>query len=153
MTPHEEKARALFKEGYNCAQAILVAFSDVTGLDVDFSAKIASSFGGGMARLREVCGAVSGMFMVAGYLYGYTEAGDREGKIEHYALIRSLAEKFSERNGAIVCRELLKLQGPSDPVPEERTEGYYHRRPCENYIGTAAAILDELIAERGIGKE
>ena len=140
---HSMKAAELFLEGYNCAQAVAVAFCDVTGLDVKATAKLMSSFGGGMGRMREVCGAVSGMLMVAGYLYGYDSA-QSEGKMEHYALVQELAGKFREQAGSIVCREILK-NPPSDPNPTPRTEAFYKERPCARLVILAAQILDEYI--------
>lgn len=148
---HEEKARELFRNGYNCAQAVLLAFSDVTGLDERAALTLSASFGGGMGRLREVCGAVSGAFMVAGLLYGPTDPSDHQAKMNHYAFIQSIATEFKKENGSYICRELLDLpQGPSDPEPEKRTEAYYHRRSCGDYVGIAARILDKFIAERQI---
>lgn len=142
---HREKAAELFLNGSNCAQAVLVAFSDVTGLDPEFSAKFSSSFGGGMGRLREVCGAVSGMLMVAGLLYGYSDPGPGDAaKKAHYQLVQELASQFREQAGSIVCREILK-NPPSDPAPTPRTEAYYKTRPCARMVVTAAQILDRYI--------
>ncbi len=146
---HENKARELFRAGYNCSQAVLLAFSDVTGLDEKAAAVLSSSFGGGMGRLREVCGAVSGAFMVAGILWGYSDPSDHEAKKEHYALIQRIAQEFKKHNGSYICRELLELPaGASDPEPEKRTEAYYHRRSCEDYVGIAARVMDELLSEK-----
>lgn len=146
---HEFQAADLFLGGYNCAQAIAVAFCDVTGLDKDFSAKMASSFGGGMGRMREVCGAVSGMLMVAGLLYGYDSPGDDTAKKAHYALVQELAGQFREEVGSIVCREILK-NPPSDPNPSPRTAEYYKTRPCARMVMLAARILDRYIEEHPI---
>ena len=144
---HSIYAAELFLEGYNCAQAITVAFSNVTGLDKETSAKIASSFGGGMGRMREVCGAVSGMLMVAGLLYGYDNPGEKDvNKKEHYQLVQYLAGQFRDEVGSIVCREILK-NPPSDPNPSPRTAEYYAQRPCARMVYTAAKILDEYIAQ------
>ena len=142
---HTTKAAELFVNGYNCAQAMLVAYCDETGLTPEFSAKLASSFGGGMGRMREVCGAVSGMLMVAGLLYGYDTPGDDTVKKEHYRLVQQLAGKFREEAGSIVCREILK-NPPSDPNPTPRTEEYYKTRPCARMVMIAAKILDDYIA-------
>ena len=142
---HAEYAAELFVNGYNCAQAVAVAFCDVTGLTPDFSAKMASSFGGGMGRMREVCGAVSGMLLVAGILYGYDTSNDDIQKKAHYTLVQDLAGQFREKNGSIVCREILK-NPPSDPVPSPRTEAYYAQRPCVRMVYCAAKILDDYIA-------
>ena len=146
---HSLQAAELFLQGYNCAQAITVAFSDVTGLDRDFSARMASSFGGGMGRMREVCGAVSGMLMVAGLLYGYDSFNDDAAKKAHYALVQALAGEFREQVGSIVCREILK-NPPSDPNPSPRTAEYYKQRPCARMVFTAAQILDRYIEEHPI---
>lgn len=147
LTPAEygKKARAYFEQGYNCSQAVLLSFGDLTGLDEKTAAMISSSFGGGMGRLREVCGAVSGMFMAAGLIQGYSDPKAREEKADHYAFIQSLAESFKAENGSIICRELLSLPGASQPVPEERTQSYYSRRPCADYVECAAkALADKL---------
>ena len=146
---HSLQAAELFLQGYNCAQAITVAFSDVTGLDRDFSARMASSFGGGMGRMREVCGAVSGMLMVAGLLYGYDSFNDDVAKKAHYALVQALAGEFREQVGSIVCREILK-NPPSDPNPSPRTAEYYKQRPCARMVFTAAQILDRYIEEHPV---
>lgn len=143
---HELQAAQLFLDGYNCAQAITVAFSDITGLDKDFSARMASSFGGGMGRMREVCGAVSGMLMVAGILYGYDANSGESAKKEHYSLVQKLAGQFKEEVGSIICREILK-DPPSDPNPTPRTEEFYKQRPCTRMVMVAARILDAYIQE------
>ena len=143
---HSIKAAELFLSGSNCSQAILVAFCDVTGLEEGFAAKLSSSFGGGMGRMREVCGAVSGMLMVAGLLYGYDDPGEKDcNKKAHYALVQELSGKFREEVGSIVCREILK-NPPSDPNPSPRTAEYYAKRPCVRMVITAARILDDYIA-------
>ena len=142
---HSTYAAELFLNGYNCAQAVAVAFSDVTGLDKKMSAKLISSFGGGMGRMREVCGAVSGMLFVAGTLYGY-DTPDDIAKKEHYARVQELAGKFREQAGSIICRELLQ-NPPSDPNPTPRTAEFYKQRPCTRLVVLAAQILDEYIAE------
>ena len=143
---HRTYAAELFLQGYNCAQAVAVAFCDVTGLDPDQTAKLMSSFGGGMGRMREVCGAVSGMLMVAGHLYGYCDPADEVAKKNHYALVQELAGKFREQAGSIVCREILK-NPPSDPAPTPRTEEFYKQRPCARLVVLAAQILDEYIKD------
>ncbi len=145
-----QKAMKLFKEGYNCSQSVVLAFADKYDMDTETILKLSSSFGGGMGRLREVCGGVSGMFMVAGLLYGYEEPKDVEGKTEHYTRIQELAAKFSEITGSIVCRELLGLSVKKEaPVPEARTEKYYKKRPCVEMVGTAAAVLEDYISRHG----
>lgn len=148
-----ELAQSNFRTGYNCTQAVVLSFKDELcnklNIDENTLLKLASSFGGGMGRLREVCGAVSGMFMIAGFLYGYTSPEDKLGKTEHYKRIQELAEAFREKNGSIVCRELLQLRQHKDvPVPDDRTPEYYATRPCERVIGDAAAIIEAYIQER-----
>ena len=141
-----ETARNYFLEGYNCAQSIALAYHDVMGIDKELSATMAAPFGGGMGRLREVCGTVSGMFMVAGFIAPNAQPNDTANKKSCYALVQSLAERFREENGSIVCRELLGLtQQKDDPTPSPRTEEYYHRRPCAEYVAIAARILGEKI--------
>lgn len=144
---HSELAKTYFENGYNCAQAVLLAFSDLTGLDRDTALKLSSSFGGGMGRLREVCGAVSGMFMAAGLLYGTSDTDSPEQKAAHYARIQSLAAAFRERNGSYICRELLsEVPTSAGSVPEKRSEAYYKKRPCGQLCYDAAEILDTYIA-------
>ena len=142
---HSMKAVELFKDGCNCAQAVAVAFSDVTGLDEKTSARMASAFGGGIGRMREVCGAVSGMFMVLGLLYGYDDPKDDAGKKALYQEVQALAEQFRQENGSIICREILK-NPPSDPNPTPRTESFYQMRPCDRMVYTAARLVEEFVA-------
>ena len=144
---HQYLAADLFLNGSNCAQAVLTAFCDVTGLDPKLAAKLSSSFGGGLGRQREVCGAVSGMFMVLGLLYGYTEPGEKDcNKKALYKDVQALADQFREEVGSIICRDILK--NPStDPNPSPRTEEFYKVRPCARMVMTAARILDRYIEE------
>ena len=146
-----EAAMANFLKGYNCSQSIVLAFSDLLPVDETTLSKMASSFGGGMGRLREVCGSVSGMFMVAGLLYGYDGPETGQVKADHYARIQELARRFEEKHGTIVCREMLGLSVRHDvPVPEARTNEYYKKRPCAEIIGDAAEILDQFIQENPV---
>ncbi len=139
----------LFKKGCNCAQAVVCAYADKLGIDEKTLLRLSCSFGGGMGRMREVCGTVSGMFIVAGLLYGYDDITDRSLKANHYKLIQDLAAKFREKNGSIVCRQLLGLEKPEGTyVPEERTEQYYKKRPCCGYVKDAVRILEEY--EKGL---
>ena len=145
---HGERARALFLEGYNCAQAVVCAFDDVTGLDRETAARMASSFGGGLGRLREVCGTVSGAALVLGIARGYSDPKDPAAKRAHYHLVQEFARRFREANGSIVCRELLAgVEVTPGGDPEARTEAYYRRRPCPNLACRAARILDDLLSE------
>ena len=140
---HGLKAAQLFLDGYNCAQAVAVAFCDVTGLEEKFTARMVSSFGGGMGRMREVCGAVSGMFFVLGQLYGYDTPDDVRKK-QLYTNVQELGEKFRDRCGSIICREILK-NPPSDPNPSPRTAEYYKTRPCVHMVLVAAQLVDAFI--------
>ena len=145
----KEAAVSNFMKGYNCSQSIVLAFADMLPFDETALSRLSSSFGGGMGRLREVCGSVSGMFMVAGLLYGYDGPETGQIKASHYARIQELAHRFEEKHGSIVCRELLRLNVRHDiPVPEARTAGYYKKRPCPEIIGDAAEILEQYITQR-----
>ncbi len=149
MNEKAEQAQALFREGYNCSQAVLGAFCDEVGMDLESAMKLGSSFGGGMGRLREVCGALSAVFIIAGIKYGYSSPKDALAKAEHYALIQQLAHEFREKHGSLICRDLLGPDGQSDsPVPTERTPDFYAKRPCLRFIASAAAIADELLKSR-----
>lgn len=144
MGKYAQKACENFREGYNCAQSVLLAFSDITGFDKETTLKLSSSFGGGMGRLREVCGAVSSMFMIAGILKGYTTPNDDDIKGNHYALIQDLGNKFKSECGSIICRDILGLEdGADSPTPSKRTDQYYQERPCEHCIQIAAEIIEE----------
>ena len=148
-------ARQNFLQGYGCAQSVLLAFSDLTGLDEKTSARLGSSFGGGMGRLREVCGGVTGAFAVLGLLCGYDDPADKEGKSRHYAAIRELAHRFSERSqgNSIVCRNLLTgagLSGASGGEAEARTPEYYKKRPCPDLVALAAEVLAEMLVEKNL---
>ena len=144
MGIYSEKAANNFRKGYNCAQSVLLAFANQVGLKEDEALKLASSFGGGMGRLREVCGAVSAMFMIAGILKGYTEPNNDVVKANHYKLIQDLAAEFKLKHGTIICRELLGLDGTEfSPIPSARTDEYYKERPCEEFIKCAAEIVEE----------
>ena len=143
-----EMAMANFLEGYNCSQSIVLAFADMLPIDRATLLRMASSFGGGMGRLREVCGSVTGMFMIAGILYGYDGPETGQVKADHYVRIQELAHKFEKEHGSIVCRDMLGLSVHHDvPVPEARTQEYYKKRPCPEIIGDAAEILDQYIKE------
>jgi C_GCAxxG_C_C family probable redox protein len=145
----EEKAREYFKSGYNCSQAVLLAFGDKTGLDEKTAARAASSFGGGMGKLREVCGAVSGMFMALGLIEGYDNPKAREEKIAQYKSVQELAGEFSAQNGSIICRELLGLgEKKESPIPSLRTKEYYKKRPCEELVADAVRIFEAYLAKK-----
>ena len=143
---NSQKASEYFKQGYNCAQSVFLTYCEEFNIDKSLALKLSSSFGGGMGRLREVCGAVSSMFAVLGLKFGYTENNNDEKKAKHYALIQEAAEKFKKEYGTIICRELLGLdETKSIPIPSKRTKEYYKTRPCEDFIKTACNIIDKYI--------
>lgn len=147
MKDYGDIAARLFCEGYNCAQSVLLAFEDMTGLERDTALRLSSSFGGGLGRMREVCGAVSGAAMVLGLVRGYSDPENHRAKREHYALVQEFAKRFKEKNGSIICRELLKgsnVKGGNEP--EMRTAEYYRNRPCAKLCGQAAEIVGEMLA-------
>ncbi len=149
METHAEKAGKLFAAGHNCAQSVFCAFGDVHGLEPELARRISSSFGGGMGRLREVCGALSGIFMVIGVLYGGYDGNDLAAKSRHYAIIQELAGKFRAKYGTLLCRDILGLpEGTSKPEPEPHDPAYLARRPCPGCIACAADILDEFLKEQ-----
>ena len=146
MSARGDKAKQLFLSGYNCAQAVLMAFSDITGFDEKTSALLASGFGGGMGRMREVCGTVSAMFMIVGTVNGYDDPKDNENKKRTYAMIQQLAGEFKEINGSIICKELLGLEKPEGThIPEQRTAEYYKKRPCAELVKISAEITEKYL--------
>ena len=132
---HSELAVENFMRGYSCSQAVVVAFCDVTGMKPQYAARLSSSFGGGMGRMREVCGAVSGMLTVAGLLYGYSTPGDDAAKRAHYTLVQALAGQFREEHGSIICRE---IKGVDTGIV---------LRSCDGCVEDAAGIIEEYLAE------
>ncbi|BDF59066.1 hypothetical protein CE91St36_18830 [Christensenellaceae bacterium] len=146
MSEKSMRAKAYFEEGYNCCQAVVLTYAEEVGLDQETALKIAASFGGGMGQLREVCGAVTGMFIVEGMKHGYTSPTDKVSKKAHYQRIQDLAAKFREKNGSIVCKELLGLTAkPKEANPAERTAEYYKKRPCADLVECAAAIVEKTL--------
>ena len=148
MTNHAEIAKQLFLKGYNCAQSVFCAFTDVTGYDIDASARMASSFGGGLGRLRETCGVVSAAALVLGIAKGYGDPADYEAKKRHYALVRDFTARFKRNNTSINCRDLLTLAGLNPEIggePDRRSEEFYQKRPCLRLVYDAALILDEML--------
>ena len=151
-----EKAKRLFKEGgYNCCQAVVLAYNDVFGMDDLAAASLSSGFGGGMGRMREVCGSVSGMVLLAGLIKPAADPSVKEARTGNYALVQEMAGRFREINGSIVCKELLGLvpmgsgavAAQESPEPSDRTAEYYKKRPCEELVGISARIVGEKIAE------
>ncbi|MBQ9802183.1 MAG: C_GCAxxG_C_C family protein [Clostridia bacterium] len=150
----KEQAIAYFKEGHNCAQAVFLTFADLTGFDEKTALKLAAPFGGGLGRQREVCGAVSGMCLVAGALYGYDDANDKAAKAAHYKMVQELCARFRERaGGSIICRDLLGTEGKDTAAtPSDRTNTYYQKRPCAELVGIAAELLDNWLTAHPLAK-
>lgn len=145
----EQKAGELFKSGYNCCQAVAMTFADVIGLPENEVARLTSGFGGGMGRMREVCGTVSAMTMVAGAMIPANDVTDKAAKTANYALVQEMAGEFRRMNGSIICRELLGLSKPEGtPVPQDRTPEYYKKRPCGELCSIAAGIIARKLKEQ-----
>lgn len=145
-----EKAVSLFKEGFNCSQSVVAAFADMYGFTHDQALRMSASFGGGIGRMRETCGAACGLFLLAGLETGATEGADREGKAKNYAVVQELAEEFKRRNGALRCADLLGLskKEPIVSTPEARTTQYYAKRPCIKVVEEAARIWCEYLEKQ-----
>lgn len=166
MKSGREKAKELFLDGYNCSQAVFVAYADKYNLDKELALRLSASFGGGMGRMREVCGAVSGMLMVAGMETGQVKPKDPEAKKANYDMVQKLARRFKDEYGSIICKELLglvpmpgqntgrdselKAAEFTNTTPEERTESYYKKRPCLIQIQKACDILDEILFDNEV---
>ena len=147
MTKHEQ-AQEFFRKGYNCSQAVFAAFCQDFGMDLETGLKISSSFGGGMGGLRQVCGAVTATFMIAGLKYGYADSKDINLKNQHYKLIQNLAKQFSDKFGSIICKELLLSNAnikKDVSMPEKRTQEYYKVRPCERFVVYAAELIEKTL--------
>ena len=144
-----QRAGEYFKAGYNCAQAVVMAYNDIMGMDLEMVAKLAAPFGGGMGRMREVCGTVSGMTMLAGYIQPSADPKNLDERKNNYALVQHFAEQFRNENGDIVCRRLLGLEPMAErnetAMPSERTPEYYKKRPCSEYVECAARIVGEYL--------
>ena len=148
MKDYAALAQQNFRRGYNCAQAVACAFSEELGMPEAQVARLVCSFGGGMGKLREVCGAVSGALFVLGALQGYGDPAATDEKAAHYARVQEFARRFREAHETIICRELLRgiaLQKEHTAEPEARTEEYYRVRPCARFVATAARILGDML--------
>lgn len=146
MEDRIEKAVELFKSGFNCSQSVVAAFADMYGFSEEQALRMSASFGGGIGRMRQTCGAACGMFLLAGLEKGAIDGKDREGKAANYALVQELAEEFKKRNGSMICAELLGLKKPEgSSIPEARTEQYYSKRPCIKMVEEAARIWVEYL--------
>lgn len=145
-----ERAKALFRQGYNCSQSVFASVADLYGIEDDVLAlRLSASFGGGIGRMRQTCGAACGMFLLAGLENGSATAGDAEGKKQNYALVQQLAQQFKAEHGSLICAELLGLaprqQPVSDPTPAPRTEEYYQKRPCVEMVGNAVRMYLKMV--------
>ena len=150
MSERGERAKELFCAGYNCSQAVLGAFAEDAGLDVKTALRLSAPFGGGMGRMREVCGGVSGMFMAIGLFFGYDEPDGAQAKKELYSYVRALADKFKESEGSIICRELLAgVKTQPGPDPEPRNTADYKKRPCPELVAYAAQLTEDFLNEHG----
>lgn len=144
------RAVAFFKDGYNCAQSVTAAFADLYGFTEEQAFKMAASFGGGIGRMRQTCGAACGMFLLAGLESGATDGADRSGKSRNYAIVQELARRFENESGSLICAELLGLK-PKTPIVSEaevRTSEYYAKRPCARMVETAARLFADFLEEQ-----
>ena len=137
------EAVALFKSGYNCSQSVVAAFADLYGFSREQALRMSASFGGGIGRMRQTCGAACGMFQLAGLDCGSVDAADREGKSRNYAVVQQMAEAFKQENGSLICAELLGIK-----KPEALTDRYYQKRPCAHMVETAARIFAKYLKEK-----
>lgn len=136
-----ERAKVLFKQGFNCSQSVVAVCADLYDMDEEFALRVSASFGGGIGRMRQTCGAACGMFVLAGLQNGSSTPGDAEGKKQNYTLVQNLAGRFKDENGSLICAELLGIAPkPQLPIPEARTEAYYKKRPCVEMVGNAVRI-------------
>ena len=140
-------AVSLFKEGFNCSQSVVAAYADLYGFTREQALKMSASFGGGIGRMRQTCGAACGLFMLAGLENGCTEGRNKDGKEANYILVQELAEEFKKRNGSIICSHLLGLDKNAETpaTPEARTAEYYKKRPCVKIVEEAARIWGEYL--------
>lgn len=140
----------LFKSGFNCSQSVVAAFADLYGYSREEALRMSASFGGGIGRMRQTCGAACGIFLLAGLETGSTDPTDKAGKAANYALVQNLAAEFKAENGSLICAELLGLAPDSatPPTPEARTEQYYAKRPCVKMVETAAKIWANYLKNR-----
>lgn len=144
-----DRAVAYFKEGYNCAQSVFMAYSDLYDIDPEFAKKISASFGAGMGQLREVCGAASAMFMILGLQYPSINPIDKEAKIKNYTAVQRTGNAFKQKYGSMICADLLKIKRlPQTPSPSDRNAEYYEKRPCAGYVAQAAEILGRELQQK-----
>lgn len=144
------RAVELFNEGYNCSQSVVAAFADLYGFTFEQSLRMSASFGGGIGRMRQTCGAACGMFLLTGLDCGAIDGSDRAGKSHNYAQVQQLAAQFKAQNGSLICAELLGLKPnvPTSSKAEARTTEYYKKRPCPMMVKTAATIFANYLKEK-----
>ena len=149
-----QKSVEFFMQGYGCCQSVVCAFADIYGLDNEMALRIAAGFGGGVGRMRMMCGTVSALVILAGLEKGQTRGEDREGKTACYQLVRELLDTFKQRNGSIICAELLQMQGvkaeTNTAQPDERNAEYYRVRPCARKVESAARVFAEYLDNKNI---
>ena len=147
MSAHSDRAAELFKQGFNCSQAVFAAFCDEFDMDEETALKVSAGLGGGVGRLREVCGTVTGASMVAGMLYGATDGNDHEKKALTYQKVQQIVDEFKKLNPSIVCRELLGLSptASTPSTPEHRTDEFYKKRPCAQLVEDSAKAVDKIL--------
>ena len=152
-----EKAKDNFKAGFNCCQAVVLAYNDIFGIDDETAATMSSGFGGGMGRLREVCGSVSGMVMLAGFIHPAADPSIKTDRTANYRLVQDCANEFKEINGSYICKELLGLAPTAgrteSPEPSDRTAEYYKKRPCAELVGISARIIGKKMLEEWQNQE
>lgn len=143
------KAVENFKSGCNCSQSILCAYADLFGMDQETAMRVAEGFGGGMGRMRLTCGAVSGMFMLAGLKFSRAQAADLETRTKVYDMVQKMAEDFKDMNGSIICADLLGINLPKDKgaVPTKRDDEFYKKRPCVACIEDCAKIVEKYLCD------
>lgn len=144
-----EDAVKMFESGYACAQSVFTTYADLFGIDRETALRLSGPLSAGVGRMREVCGAVSGMAMISGLDRGFTDPGDSVSKAANYALVREMAAAFKEQHETIICRELLGLpegvEYEESSRAEARTPEYYASRPCSGAVRTAAALIEKMI--------
>lgn len=150
MQERVERAEELFLNGYNCAQAVVGAYADLFGMDPNTAMRFAEGLGGGMGRMRLTCGAVAATALLAGLKMSNGEGGDLQTRSEIYAKVREMAEEFKERNGSVICGDLLGVNKPADngAMPEKRTEQYYKKRPCVQCVTDCAKLVEKYLLKK-----
>lgn len=136
-----------FESGYNCAQSVFLAYADVFDVNLEMAKMMSVSFGGGLGRMREVCGTVSAMAMLAGFRYPVPDKEDRIARTKNYEIVQKMATLFKKEHETIICRSLISSMGDvkTTPEPSERTAEFYAKRPCSKYVATAARIAGEML--------